>query len=442
MPVTSSNVDDAVSTHIYKQAINAIGYNVPLNEAAKVWQLPVSGDILRIPRSDEAAEMSTAGKNTRYDLTQTAAESTSVIEYDEYTINEWIEYTEILKWAEFRTALDVAKIMGNRLIGAAARTMNTESYNALVDQDGLQMLRVDGETNSGATDLAAVEAAVILAGSPSLTASNSDAAQINDYWNNGQIVFTSGSARGLSRAVTDFVQSSGVITYDTLPTGLTVPSSGDTAFLFVLGNGISNGPTDLDSTDTITLAQLYRARERCLRFGAGALGMEGDQLDVTGITRKRDGHIRQGLIFMPTQIVHELQVTLAGNAAAQDSAYFQTSEGFRRAVGGVVLNIGGLMVIPVNHFRRMAISNGALSSSTGAGFPSVVLYPNAFGCTTLKDNRGSRQGLTIVAKKISPKSDAYMFGSVKWRGEADLINAYFCPNSLHGCTMWSGTGLS
>jgi hypothetical protein len=271
------------------------------------------------------------------------------------------------------------------------------------------------------------------------TACRSDLTDIDDWWNNGQVTFIDGPNRGLSRKITDFANANGLITFDAFPQA---PANGNNGFVTVLGNGTASGPSDIASTDLISLTQLYRARERCLRFGAGGLGIDDEFLDVTGETSKRDGMIRQGMIFMPTKLVHELTVSLAGNATAQDQAFWQTSEGLLRAVGGVIKNVAGLMVVPVNYYKQAAISDGVLAVGTGAAHPSVILFPHAFGCTLLKDNPGNRQGLDVNVKAPSKNDIGHMWQSIKYQGELDIINKMFCANSLFSAVLWSGTNLT
>jgi hypothetical protein len=432
-------VANAITTYIKDRMIQPIARNVPMHAVADAWPLPVVGDVLRVPRSPSIGEAVTLSKDTVYTVavastTYSANNWDLSVPYDEYTILEFGLVTQVNKWANFVTALDIAKQIGNRLSESAGMTMNSLSYDALVAQAGLQWLRVDGQAETNVEVAFSINSATGLA----TTGFRSDLTDINSWWNNGQVTMTSGVNRGLSRAVTGFTQSNGVVVCDAFPA---IPANGDTGFISVLGNGTSSGPADLANTDTITLAQLYRARERCLRFGAGGLGIEDEVMDVTGSMESRDGALKQGMVFMPTKMVHELQVTLAGNATAQDQAFWQTSEGLRRAVGGVILNVGGLMVVPVNYYKRAAISDGTLSTTTGACHPSVILYPHAFGCTTLMNNPGDRQGMDITVKAPGKSDIGHLWSSIKYQGELDLINKYFCANSLYGAVLWAGTSL-
>ena len=430
MAIGSDAVANAVETYIKDMMIEPIAHNVPMHTVADVWKLPREGHVLRIPRAPAVDEATALDKDTAYILTNTTGEWDMSVPYDEYTVLEYGLFTRILKWAQFVTALDMAKQIGNRLIESGALTMNSLAYDALCGYTGLMASRVDGLTETACEEEFTVNSATGLA----TTGCRTNLDEADDWWNTAYMTYTSGPNRGLTRQITDFTNVNGVIVNAAFPQA---PTNGDKGFVTILGAAAAN----LDSGNTMRLVEMYRAREKCLRHGAGGLGMEGEVLDVTGITKKRDGAIKQGVIFMPTKIVHELQVTLAGNATAQDGAYFQTSEGFRRAVGGTILNIGGLMVVPVNYYKQAAVADGTLTVGTGAAHPSVILYPHAFGCTVLKDNKGSRQGLDITVKSPPKRSIATMFDSIKYQGELDIVNKYFCANAVHGCVLWSGTAL-
>ena len=433
MSTTWTLVADTAQEYIKEAAVIPLAQNVPMHEVADVWRLPKVGDVLRIPRAGEMGLAETLSKDTLWDITNTSTGDADMsFAYSEHTIAEKGLFCNILKWAEFTSALDLAKLMGNRLINSAARTMNIDAYTALVEQAGLQHVTVGGLASSPIRELTNC---TVGAAPTTTTVVLAEAVQIDDFWNLGQITFTTGRCAGLSRQITDFVASTDTVTFDALAVA---PQVGDKANLMCLGNAVSSGALDLAATDVMTLTELYRAHERCRRYGAGAAGMGASNMDVAGIYRDRSGQIPQGIAFMPTEVAHTLRVS---TMTATTSPYFQTPEGFQRAVGGNVSKIGGLLIAEVNHFLQATVTTQALAVGAGIGYPTVILYDHAWGCTVLKDNPGNKQGLDITVKMPGPKDPAIMWKSLKARGEMSIINAYFPLNSLWGAVLWSGVSV-
>jgi hypothetical protein len=426
--------------YIRRMAIVPVGYNVPQNEMCKVERLPQKGITLRVPKLREIGEVSAtelwASGDEIMEANTTTGENALILDYDEYTMGKYGALVRVGDKAFFASLLDLVENVGMALTSCLARTMNALFYDGLVHQRGFQWMRVTGHT------IAEGEYNFTAAGTPTITTCPSDAASVDDYWGHsaytGQITWYTGAAAGYSRGVTDFANASGVFTYDTLPAGV-VPVSGDLFNCCVLGDdGVVVGAADLEVTDTITLAQLYRALERCRRYGAGAVRFAGPRMTVTGIRRDNSADVANGVAFMPTGVAHDLRVTLAGNSDAQSMGYFNTSEGFRRAVGGQVDRIGGVLVVETNHFKRATATTGALSLTAGPLQPTVIMFQDAAGVTTLRDQPGRRQGLVSVMKRPGINDTAWAYGSLKAQGEMWVINKYFCRNALHGAVLWSG----
>lgn len=92
---------------------------------------------------------------------------------------------------------------------------------------GFYPMRVDNSSTYGKTGTVA---------SGTTTTVNSDLTEVNDFWNDGLIIFTSGTNAGYAGLVTDFVQSSGVVTFE--PTLKDAPAANDT-FRIVVTTGLA-----------------------------------------------------------------------------------------------------------------------------------------------------------------------------------------------------------
>jgi len=433
------DVANTISTYILESAVVPLMYNVPMHEVADIFKLPRAGDVLRVPRITEAALATALDKEAFYTIASTTGLDDMSLSYSEFTINERGLHTKINKWAQYTSPLDLARIAGNRLINAAARTMNRDAYHELCgslasetpgSSGGLQWLRVDGVNTSATGELMGL----VVDGTPSTVAIPcATLTEADNFWRYGQVTMTSGANAGISRRVTAFATTGDILTVDAFPTAIAV---GDTFNVTVIGNGVITD--DLASTDTITLPALYKAHERCRRYGAGASGMGGPMMDVAGITRDRSGLIPQGIAFLPTCIAHDLRVALAGTAA-NTTDFWMTDAAVQRAFGGNLGKLGGLLCAEVNHNIRTNITDGVFSPTTGLAWPVVILYDHAFGCTTLKDPTGNRQGLDITTKIPGPSDIAVMYKSIKLQVEMDIINRYFTLNSLRGAVLWVGT---
>jgi hypothetical protein len=446
--VSREEVANTISTVIHEQAVVPLQYNVPLHEVAEVWKLPRVGDVLRVPRTVETPLSSVANlsKEGFYTIASSDGQDDFSFNYGEYTIYEQALYTVINKWAPYTSPMDLARIAGNRLINAAARIMNRNAYHeacGALDSDintlygagtcsgGFQWLRADGANTSATGDLMGL----VVGSSPTtISVACATLTEADNFWRYGQITFTSGKCAGLSRRITAFADTGDTVTFDALPVA---PTAGDTFNITVLGNGVISD--DLGSGDTITLPMLYKAHERCRRYGAGAAQMTGPMLDVAGIARDRSGMIPQGIAFVPTAIAHDLRVATAGTAANTNN-FWMTEAAVQRAFGGNLGKIGGLLIAEVNHNVRTNVTDGTFSLTAGLAWPTLVMYETGFGCTTLSSpGTGDKQGLNITTKIPSPSDIAVKYKSIKMQVEMDIINRYFVLNSLRGCVLWTGT---
>jgi len=432
-----TNIVNTSQEYIARKAIMPVAYNVPQNEMMTVERLPQKGIILRVPRVRELALATDVWATEIHLASSTTGAQAMNFDYDEYTMEKLGTYVRVGDKASFSSLLEMVDNVGRVLSNSMARTMNNSVYDALAHQRGFQWMRVDGDNTAANGEVQGR----IAAGVPTETTTPSNSAEVDSFWGlaatfYGQITFTSGANAGLSRRITDFANATGLVTHDAFPQAAV---SGDTFDLCNLGDdGVIVGPGNLAASDTMTLKQLYRALERCRRRGAGSIRFAGPTLTMTGIRRDNSADVANGVAFMPTSVAHDVKATLYDAGVANNNDYFQTSEGFRRAVGGQISRIGGCLVVETNHFKRASIA-GVLASGTGVGFPVMVMFQDGGGATVLRDQPSRRQGLVSVMKKPSNNDMAILYGSVKAQGEMWVINKYFCRNSLWGAIMWCGT---
>lgn len=434
-----ANISNTAQEYIKRMAIMPVAYNVPQNEMMTVERLPQKGIILRVPRVRELIEAVDVWNQEIHLASSDVGSQSMNFDFDQYTLQKLGTYVRISDKAMFSSLLDMVENVGRILSNSMARTMNTSLYNELAAQKGLQWLRTDG-ANTPATGEVQGR---IAAGSPTTITTPSNSAEVDDFWGSsgdgffGQITFTSGANAGLARRIVDFANTAGVVTHDAFPQAA---ASADLFNLTSLGDdGTVVGPTDLD-TD-FTLKSIYKALERCRRYGAGSVRFAGPRLTMTGIRRDNSADVANGVCFVPTQVAQDIKDTLYDNASVADSAYFQTSEGFRRAVGGQISRIGGVMFVETNHFQSTLATTGVLQKALGALLPAMILFQDAGGATVLRDAPGKRQGLVSVMKKPGNDDMSILYGSIKAQGEMWVINRYFSRNSLWGAIMWGTTTL-
>lgn len=436
-----ANISNTAQTYINRLAIMPVAYNVPQNELCSVERLPEKGIVLRVPRLRELATAVDVWSTEIHLVTSETGSQAINLDYDEYTMGKYGTYVRVGDKASFTSLLDLVENVGRALSLSMAKTMNNLVYDALAHQRGFQWMRTDGDNTAGNGEVQGR----IAAGTPTTTTTPSDSTEVDNFWGKastyyGQITFTSGANAGLSRRITAFANTNGVVTHDAFPQAA---AAGDTFNLCTLGDdGVVVGPSDLASTDIMTLKQLYRALERCRRYGAGSVRFAGPRLTVTGFRRDNSSDVANGVAFMPTSVAQDLKAVLFDSSnSGTVQPYMLTSEGFRRAVGGVIDRIGGVMVVEVNHFKRAVVTTGVLGT-TGAAFPTLIMFEDAGGTTILRDAReGARQGLVSVMKRPAENDMAVLYGSVKAQGEMWVINKYFARNSLWGAVLWAGTAV-
>ena len=147
-----------------------------------------------------------------------------------------IRLTDTLQLTAYDDVLDDAVMLSGVNMG--------ESINyqyRLAMSLGFYPMRVDNSSTYAATDAVDTTA--------DTTYCNSSLTQDNDFWNDGLIIFTSGQCAGYAGLVTDFVSSSGVVTFE--PALKDAPADGD-AFRIVVTTGLA-------ATNVVTGASVERA---------------------------------------------------------------------------------------------------------------------------------------------------------------------------------------
>jgi len=439
MAVTSGDeVTNVTQTYIRDRAFVPVAYNVPMNEMAKVFRLPRAGITLRVPK---IREMALSGVDTdlwsgiETDFLQIGDTDGQVqlnLDYDDYTLTKRGAFVTVTDKAHYSSLVDIADAVSTALSSLIARQMNSDAYTAAIT-DGFQWMRTDGDNTAAQFEQWDLTASS--AGTTTTTIDTALTSAVTDFYKLGQITFVDGPNAGKSAVVSAFTTATDTLTHTAMPQA---PGSGTTFHLCGVGNAEGSGPDDLAAANSMTLTQVYRALERCRRYGAGALRGAGPSLSVSGIMRDNSADVANGVGFIPTPIAHDLKLTVMKDGTATD-AYFQTSEGFRRAVGGQLSRLGGVLFVEVNHQLRKSVTAGTLAATTGAAWPTVFLFKDAFGATVLKDNPGNRQGLSSVVKVPKKNDIAVLYDSIKLQAEMYVLNKYFAHNALHGAVMWAGT---
>lgn len=439
--ITRATVANVLQTYIYRRALFPIAYAVPLTELASTYQLPTAGDTLRIPRIKQLS----ASTEASIDLKGTGATTLTIadsdanlniqpitISFDEYVVDKYGLMSRINDWAKFTSLIQLAEVTSQALTQRMALDMNARAYFGLVGKpaatenypSSLQFLRQDAEATQEIHGLV-VDSATLT------TIVNTVHAEADDFWNGARVTFTEGALAGVSRVVEDFTDSSATLDF-TLAPWPTVPAVGDVYSIV--------GTQTTLAGDTIVLEDVYRTLERCRRYGAGSWGRGRPEFNVAKIRRDNSLDVAQGCMFLTTYVAQELKNSLSGSAANSD-VFFQTSEGFRRSVGGSVQRIGGTTIVEVNNVQRCTVATGVFGE-TGIGIPAICLFKGAFGTTLLRDNPGNRQGLVVDVKMPGNNEISVAYRSIKTQIEMFCINKYFTLNALHGAVLLTGSDLA
>lgn len=147
-----------------------------------------------------------------------------------------VRLTELVQLTAYDDVLDSAVMLQGENMG---RSVNRLYRQAMAT--GFYPLRVDNSSSyavSGAVDSASATTVV-----------DATLTQTDNYWNDGIIIFTSGTNKGSVHLVTDFVAGSDTVTFT--PALEEAPAAGDT-FRIVVSTG-------LDSSDVITTEAVERA---------------------------------------------------------------------------------------------------------------------------------------------------------------------------------------
>jgi hypothetical protein len=397
--------------------------------------LPQPGQTLRINASVEQDEMASLSELTT--MVDNPDEGLEEIRFGkrEYSIAKYGKSHVITDLSMYNTLGDLAADSSNLLKSVGARTLSSLFYDKCAGQTGFRWLRQDGNTTAQKQGL------VCDANCTTTTIICDDLGEANDFWNEAQVVFTSGELTGMSFEVSDWVLGTTTLTVGTMPHA---PAEDDTFDICSVGDDVST-VDKVAVTDTHTLPKILLAATFCRAYGA-ASEMRGGGLqvsyDAAGIRREVSPSVANGVVFLHDFLMQEVLDSLSDTAQATSQALWQSDEGYSTIVGGGLRRLGGLLFVPINYHKRVHVSTGALANAAGVGWPAMIMFKGAGLVTTLRDNKGNRHGLVVRSKIPAPNDLSNNYDSVKMRNEIYLYNAYGPKNALHAAVLWGGTQLA
>jgi hypothetical protein len=421
--------------YIHRDMLIPLAYNVPQITMCDAVPLPEKGMVLQKNILVEQTEMTALSEVTT--IAENDDEGAQEITFGKrsYTMDKYGKAHPITDLAEYNTLGDLADASSRALTSVAARTLNSLFYDAIAAQKGLMWFRQDANTAAQKQGL------LVDAGGSTTTIVCDELTEADDFWNNAQVMFTSGKLTGQGFAVSDFVASTDTLTVATMPIA---PATGDTFNICTLGDDVS-AVDKLVTTDVPTLEEILMTATRARVYGAASASQAGGlrvEYDAAGVRREISPSIASGVVFLHDFLLAELIKSMSDTAQAASQVLWQSDEGFTRLVGGGLRRMGNMLFVPVNHHKRASTTTGSLSNTAGNAWPILIMFKGCALVTTLKQNRGNRQGLVVRSKIPAANDMAILYDSIKMRNEAYVINAYGAQNGLHGAVHWASTALA
>lgn len=420
--------------YIWRDMLIPLAYNVPQITMCESVPLPDKGMVLQKNILVEQSEMDTLSEVTT--IAENDDEGAQEITFGKrtYTMDKLGKAHNITDLAEYNTLGDLADASSRALTSVSARTLNSLFYDNLAAQKGLMWFRQDGNT-------AAQKQGLLVDSATTTTIVCDELTEADDFWNNAQVIFTSGKLTGQGFAVSDFVAATDTLTVATMPVA---PAASDTFNICTLGDDVGTADK-LAVTDVPTLSALLMTATRCRVYGAATASQSGGlrvEYDAAGVRREVSPSVAGGVVFLHDFLLQELLNGMSDTAVAASQVLWQSDEGFSRIVGGGLRRLGNMLFVPVNHHKRASVTTGALSNTAGVAWPAMIMFKGCALVTTLKQNRGNRQGLVVRSKIPAANDMAILYDSIKMRNEAYVINAYGAANGLHGAVHWASTALA
>lgn len=431
----SASVANWTQTYIWRQALIPLAYRVPQVTMLETRALPAPGVSLQINVAVEQSEMASLSEVTT--IAENEAEGLAEILYGKrtYTIAKKGKAHVITDLSGYSSLGDLALDSSNLLKSVGARTLSSLFYDAMAKAAGLRWLRQDGNTAAQKQQL------TVDVNSTATSLLCDELTEADDFWNNGQVLFTSGKLTGQAFEVTDFANTLGNLTVATMPV---VPDAGDKFDICTLGDDVST-VDKVSNTDILSLPKILLAATYCRAYGAASETQGGGlqlQYDAAGIRREVSPSVANGVVFLHDFLLQGMLDGMSDVAQAASQVLWQSDEGYATLVGGGLRRMGGLLFVPVNYHKRASVTDGTLSNTTGVAWPTVIMFKDCGLVTTLKDNKGDNHGLVVRSKVPAPNDIANNFDSIKMRNEMYMYNAFGVKNSLHGAVLWSGTQLA
>lgn len=432
----SDSISLRVQNDIYLQSIIPLAYSTPQVMLLDNEPLRKRGKTMQRQFLTEQAEYATASEVTT--IAENDTDGVEEITYAErtYTVSKKVKSHIITDLAKYHDLGDLTDDSGAALRSAAARTINSLVYDALLAAaGGLMWFREDSQVTEQKAGLTVDSATTTTIVDAVLT-------EADTFWVGAQVAFTSGKLAGQTFDVTTFTASSDTLTVTTMPVA---PEAGDEYRLCTPGETGNSTADPLDTTDTPTYRKILNTAARCRVYGAAspmAAQGGGFTYDRAGIRRVVSPSIANGVIFLHEFLMEEIMTSLADDAVAANQVLWQSDEGFSRIVGGGLKRLGGMLWIPINHHKRRSVANGTLSNSAGDLWPVLVMFKGCGLSTRLRDAPGDRLGL-VYNTKIPARNDiANKYDSIKMINESYMHNAFGGKNSLHGAVHWASTALT
>ena len=447
----SVSIAARVQNDIFLQSIIPLAYATPQVMLMDAEPLRKRGSTLQhqfLVEQDEFASAATAALQ----VTTIAENDTLGVEEIKYgkktfLVSKKVKSHVITDLAKYHDLGDIADDSGAALRSAAARTINSLVYDALIGSTtataahgtgGLMWLREDGDTTTQKSNLL-----VDASGSNSTTVIICDQlTEADDFWNGAQIIWESGKNISQTFGVTDFVAGTDALTVDTMPFA---PATGDKFRICNPGFTDESAASVITSADTPTIRNIVKNAARARIYGAAspmAAQGGGFTYDRAGIRRVVSPSIANGVIFLHEFLMQEMLDSISSTDVQANQALWQSDEGFSRIVGGGLKRMYGHLWVPINHHKRRAVADGLLSNSSGDLWPILIMYKGCALATRLRDAPGDNLGL-VFNTKIPAKNDiANKYDSIKMINESYMHNAFGGKNSLHGVVHWCGTAMS
>ena len=443
MAITSVATDTAsisvrIQNDIYLQSIIPLAYATPMVLMMDAEPLRKRGKTLQHQFLVEQGEYADASS---YEVTTIAENDTIGVEEIVYgqktfTVSKKVKSHIITDLAKYHDLGDISDDSGAALRGSGARTINSLVCDALLAATGgLMWAREDDDAVTQLTNLTVASGSTTTIVCSALTGAN-------DFWNGAQVIGLSGKNVSQTFLVTDWVLGTTTLTLNAAPFAW---AANDKFRICQPGFTSESAADPIGAADTPTLRSILSHAARNRVYGASSpMAAEGGgfSYDRAGIRRVVSPSIASGLVFLHEFLMEEVLDTLMSTDLQANQSLWQTDEGFSRIVGGGLKRMGNMLWVPINHHKRRAVADGALSITAGDLWPVFIMFKGCGLATRLRDAPGDNLGL-VFNTKIPDKNDiANKYDSIKMVNESYMHNAFGGKNSLHGTVHWCSTAKS